>query len=131
MKSQGYKLLILLIMVAVSACSSDDDATDDSIRITDVVSVDTPESVRLGNEVTIEVKFRVYNGCGQFHRFLETGRDQDRVIKVEAQYVGEICTTDVPIRTVPYSFIPTTTGIYKLSFLSLDNEYIVVRILVN
>lgn len=131
MKSMRFMILTLLVTCGFASCESDDnDETTFDIQKVQVVNIDAPSSALIGEEIKIEVVFIVYNGCGQFGKFIENVNGRTRTISVEAKYIGEICTTDIPRRTVDYTFTPQVAGDYTFRFLTFDGEYITAKITV-
>lgn len=125
------KILLFLIvsLVVFLSCSEDrDDTLLEKHETAFVTSVDAPANGSVDEVVAVEVDYQVRNGCGEFGRFIETGTGTKITIEIEAEYQGEICTQDLPIRTVTYEFIPDTTGEYTLEFLSGPEEYLSVVI---
>lgn len=124
MKPSYFFILAVLVMNTFTSCESDDDESSFEIEKVQVIEIDAPSSVLLGEEITIKVDFIVYNGCGQFGRFDEKVQGTTNTIAVEAKYVGDICTSDIPTRTIDYTFIPQTAGDYVFRFLTFDGAYI-------
>lgn len=114
------------------SCSEDkDDNIDFEQRNpAPVESVEAPTSGTVGTEIEVVVNFRVYNGCGQFDRFIQEISGTTRTIEVQAVYRGKICTQDIPLRTATYKFTPEIKGEHSLRFHAGDGEYEVVRILI-
>lgn len=125
-------LLCIMIFGLIVSCSDGDKNEDCISRQNEfVTSVNAPENGTVNKPLTIEVNFAVYNGCGGFGRFIEQINGNTRIIEVEAKYVGCICTTDVPIRTVTYEFNTDTGGNYELKFKSSPTEFITVNLTIN
>jgi hypothetical protein len=91
-------------------------------------SVNSPNSGVVNETVDIELKFPVYNGCGEFNEFIETINGNTINIEVEAIYTGCICTTDAPIRTIIYQFLTDTPGTYELYFKSSPTDVITISL---
>ena len=124
-------IMILLLFMSISCFKDNDDQQDDNCieEQTEFVSeVNGPTAANVGETISIEVKFGVHNGCGQFQEFVETGTEINRFIEVKAKYEGCWCTQDAPTRTVTYDFTPSATGTYELNFVTAGGEYIVHQV---
>lgn len=127
-------LVLSLFFGLLISCSNEDDNNDECVQngIAYVTSVNSPTITGIVNEtINIEVKFKVYNGCGGFGKFIENENENTRMIEVEAKYVGCICTQNIPIITTNYEFIANNPGEYELKFKSSPTEYITVNLTIN
>lgn len=124
------KILLFSLLLTLISCSDDDSEDCIGYRLENVKEVISPSSGQVDEQVEIEVKFAVYNGCGKFEKFIESGNEQSKVIEVQAKYEGCICTQDIPIITTVYEFTPSTPGEYVLKFKSGETDYITVNITV-
>lgn len=124
------KALLFFLLVSLISCSDDDSEECIGYRPENVKDVNAPYSGKVNEPLEIEVKFSVYNGCGNFEKFIESGREQSRVIEVQAKYEGCICTQDIPTIIAGYKFTPSTPGDYELKFKSGETDYITVNIAV-
>jgi hypothetical protein len=124
------KILLFFILAILVSCSDDDSEECIGYRPENVTEVNSPTSGRINESIEIEVKFPVYNGCGNFEKFIESGSEQSKIIEVQAKYEGCICTDNIPIITAIYEFIPSTIGEYELKFKSGESDYITVNIAV-
>lgn len=122
------RVFLFLLLVTLISCSDDDSEECIGYRTENIKEVNAPSSGQVDEPVEIEVKFAVYNGCGGFEKFIESGPEQLKVIEVQAKYEGCICTQDIPILTAVYEFTPSTTGVYELKFKSGETDYIPVTI---
>lgn len=127
-KLKFTSLLLLLLSVSIFSCNNDDENRCISITNEFVSAVNAPSTGIVDETISIEVDFRVFNGCGQFNRFIENINGNSRTIEVEAIYDGCTCTTDAPTRSVNYDFVASTAGDYELNFRSNTNEFITVTI---
>lgn len=128
-----FPILILALLVGCSDDDDDDKNEDDCIssQIVYVTSVDSPTKGMVNEKINIEVNFQVYNGCGNFGKFIETKNNDTLNIEVEAKYEGCICTQKMPIRTVNYEFIPNKAGHYILNFKTSKTEFITINLAIN
>lgn len=130
-----FTIIILLFFGLTIGCNKDDDKGQDDKCIENVLAsvtaVNAPSTAMVNETINIEVSFQVFNGCGQFGRFIETQNGNSRTIEVEARYEGCICTQDAPIRKVNYEFVPKNAGNYELNFKSVQSSSITVDITVN
>jgi len=125
-------LVSLIIFGFLISCNNDDKENECISSKTEyVTSVDSPTTGMVNEKINIEVNFQVYNGCGEFGKFIETQNNNTINIEIEAKYVGCICTDNLPIRTVNYEFIPNSAGNYKLNFKSSPTEFITVNLTIN
>lgn len=133
MKSKLRILMMFLsIIVLILSCKSDDNEEQCISNTTEyVTSVNSPETGTVGETIIIKVDFVVYNGCGGFGKFIETGEGKSINIEIEARYEGCICTQDVPVRTVNYEFTPSRTGEFELNFKSSPTEFITITLDIN
>lgn len=94
MKKKFILLIAMSIIGLTTSCSKDDEKEHQCIsnKVEYVTSIDSPTTGSVNEMITIEVNFRVFNGCGRFGKFIETENVNSRVIEVEAKYVGCICT---------------------------------------
>lgn len=123
-------LLLILWFPLLISCTNDQDDTieNEHHRLSPVESVEAPTTASLGQEIEVEVHFRVFNGCGQFDHFTQEIAGTTRIIKVQAVYRGNICTQDVPLRTATYKFTPKEKGEHILRFYAAEDQYEVARI---
>lgn len=119
------KLLLLVFSISLLTSCAEDDTEETCIEFGDagiesvtVLPVDTDGSY------PIKVDFRVMNGCGNFGSFEESTEGNTTAIKVIAKYEGCICTQDLPLREVTYTFEPTAPGTYTLKFMTADDTFI-------
>lgn len=128
----SYITGLLLIAFSIISCAEDRDDRQNclSYETAYVTAADGPSSAQVGQEVEVLLEFTVFNGCGKFHKFLETESGTVRTIEIEAKYEGCICTQNIPIINVRYYFAPQTPGQYTLKFLSGEEEYKEIVILV-
>lgn len=133
MKKMKIKNIISLasfmIITLLISCNDDDKENECvSSKIEYVTSVDSPTTGMVNEKINIQVNFQVYNGCGQFGKFIEKQNDNTLNIEIEAKYEGCICTDNLPIRTVNYELNPNSPGNYKLNFKSSPTEFITVNL---
>ena len=124
------KILFFFLLTALISCSDDDSEECTDYRPENIKEVNAPSSGEVNEKVEIEVKFSVYNGCGEFEKFIESGNNQSRLIEVQAKYEGCSCTQDIPTITAVYEFTPSTPGEYEFKFKSGEIDYITVIIAV-
>lgn len=127
-----FKFFFVLSFILVVSCNT---ATDDDTCITTkteyVSLVTAPSTGTVNQSITFPINFYVFNGCGGFNQFIETQDGSTKTIEVEAIYDGCICTFDIPLITVNYTFTPTTTGTYILRFKSSPTDFITATITIN
>ena len=130
---QKKLLVILMIFGLFIGCNDDDDWEEECISIGTeyVTSVLSPTSALVNETINIELEFIVYNGCGEFGKFIETQNNNVLNITIEAKYEGSVCTKDIPTRKVNYQFSPQSTGNYELNFRSSPTEFISVNLSIN
>ena len=126
-------LVTALIFELLISCSHDDPDENDCIstNIEYVTSVNSPATGKINEIINIEVNFQVFNGCGEFGKFIKSQNGNTRTIEVEAKYSGCFCTQDLPIRMTNYKFTASNAGEYKLNFKSSPTEFITVNITIN
>lgn len=133
-KTLYFFTLIFITSFLISCYNKDDDNENNTcveFDIAYVTSVSAPNTANVDDTINIEVSFRVFNGCGQFERFIETETDNARAIEVEAKYEGCICTQDAPILTANYEFTPSEANDYELNFKSSPTEFISITLSVD
>jgi hypothetical protein len=117
--------LILLLLLALTGCSKDDDA---EIIIekeaTPVVDVIIPEGATAGVPVPVKVYFVVNSGCGRFKRFSESINGNTYTIAVHPYYVSGPCTLNIPVLQSDYTFTPKTAGVYTFRFWQSHDKYL-------
>ena len=113
MKYRLHLILLIFLLVFVSCNSEDSDECTEN-RTAYITAIDAPDSTQINEPVLVGV----YNGCGQFGKFIESIDENVRTIAVEARYSGCMCTQDAPIRTIQYEFVTSETGLYTLKFKS-------------
>lgn len=123
--------LNFLVLGAVNSCESEEEEQNATREVAYVTSVDAPSTGTVGEIITFEVKFQVLNGCGQFGAFKEIQNGNTTTVEVEAEYIGEICTQALEIRTTEYSFTPAAAGNYLFRFRSSPTDFIDVNLTVN
>ncbi len=131
MKRFIHFTLLSVLFGLYSSCNSDDKNDCVSAQRVFVTSVTSPSSGMVNEVISINVNFQVFNGCGDFNRFIEVDNGNTIDIEVEAVYNGCVCTTDAPIRTVNYEFETSVVGDYELNFKSNENEFITVNLTIN
>jgi len=133
MKKNIILLLSMIIFELLLSCSNDQAKDNQCIssKIEYVTSINSPTTGIVNEMINIEVNFRVFNGCGEFGKFIVTENGNSRVIEVEAKYVGCICTQDIPIRTTNYVFKASQAGEYELNFRSSPTEFITASLTIN
>ncbi len=116
------------IILSLFACNKDD-CTD--YKVVYVTEVNSPQIGSVGKTISIDVSFVVMNSCGQFSRFIESGDEKSRVIKVEARYDNcAMCFMATKTLTTTYEFQPKQAGTYDLNFKSGEGEFITINIIV-
>ncbi len=120
--------VLLFFLLAIFISCSDDPEECIGYRPENVTEVNAPSSGKINEPVVIEVNFIVYNGCGKFVQFIESGSEQSKIIEVQAKYEGCICPTVTKDITAVYEFTPLTSGEYNLRFKSGETDYITVNI---
>lgn len=133
-ENRRYKIswipLLLFLWLPAASCSSDDAGKCVKHEKVNVHSVTSPESGKVNEPVDIIVEFTVYNGCGDFGKFIQREEGNVRFIEVEAKYTGCTCTHNIPNRTTHYKFTAAHPGDYVLNFKSGADEYITVNLAV-
>lgn len=134
MKKKNIVLLIATMVLGLLFSCSDNAEKENDCTLSQtefVTSVNAPNTGMTNEIINIEVNFAVFNGCGEFGKFIETENGNTRFIEVEATYVGCICTQDIPIRTSHYEFTASNAGDYELNFKSSLTEFITVNLTIN
>ena len=126
----NLKHVLMAFLILFISCSEEKQEECIGYRPGFVTDVNAPSSGKVNTPIEIEVDFPVYNGCGNFGEFLESGSNFLRVIEVRARYEGCMCTQNIPIRTTIYSFIPKVAGEYVLKFKSGEEEFSVVNLMI-
>lgn len=124
------KLFLFFLLAVLVSCLDDDSEECIEYRPENVTEVNSPSTGKINESIEIEVKFAVYNGCGKFEKFIESGSEQSKTIEVQAKYEGCICTDNIPIITAIFEFTPSTIGEYELKFKSGETDYITANIAV-
>lgn len=119
------------MLLTFLSCSDDDQKKCIGFRPEFITDVRAPSTGIINQTVEIEVDFVVYNGCGKFNKFFESGNDYSKTIGVEAKYEGCICTQNIPTITAIYELTPNTPGEYELNFKSGESDFITVNISIN
>jgi len=109
MKKTFY--LLLIIIFSISSCKK-----VNKIEKVIINSVKAPLSGEINKDIEFELTFSVNNGCGQFNRFIEYRKGKTVFVEIEAKYVGDACTMDIPLRTVTYVFKTFISGEYYFKF---------------
>lgn len=131
MKTYFNFSIVLLSLLFVSCDIGNEENECITMRKEFVTSVNAPATAMVNQTVHVAVNFRVYNGCGQFSRFIESTNGNETTIEVQAIYDGCFCTQDAPIRSTNYLFTPTATGSYVLKFKLSATDFITTTIAVN
>lgn len=115
---------VLLSILAVS-CRSDDEKskrTPDnqrmSFHIGKIVELNAPSVGKIDTLIPIKIVLQFSNGCGQFHKFIETRKDEVVFIETEVSYRKSICTQNMPKHTSYYDFTPTRRGLHEFRFIT-------------
>jgi len=123
MKSIKFKFLTLLFVVAIitGACSLDDSDSGSCNAqyemLIDAVAGPDAITVKVNESVTLQVTFKIANGCGVFNRFAET-LSYPKQIDALVDYTGCSCDTDGSSVIKPYVFVSSNSGTYVLQFIS-------------
>lgn len=134
MKKKHIILLFPIVLFGLLiSCNNDDDKENECMlsKTEYVTSINSPTTGMVNETINIEVNFNVFNGCGGFGKFIETQNGNSRVIEVEANYVGCICTQIVILNTVNYEFTASNAGDYELKFKSSPTEFIIANLSIN
>lgn len=131
MKNCTLYLIKIFVLFFILVSCSDDEKECVSNNLTYVTSVNSPTNGVVNEVINIEVNFPVSSGCGGFGKFIETENGNNKIIQVEAKYIGCICTQNAPIITVNYEFIAQNTGNYILNFKSSETEFITINLTIN
>jgi hypothetical protein len=120
----GFSILALIV---VSSCE------EECIHYSDaqISSFNLPDTLASLATVVVPIQFPVSDGCGQFSSMDEIWEGDTLKIKVIAVYNGCMCTTDIPIRDVNYSYTPTKAGWNFIQYFTIDNQYRLDSIWVN
>ncbi|MBW8687564.1 hypothetical protein [Chitinophaga rhizophila] len=116
-------IVMFLAVFTMAGCSKKTTPSAEGLSFAKV-DVTMIEKAATTKDGSTKVYFRVNNGCGQFHKFIEKNSGNTRTITVEAVYKGMICTMDMPIRETTYRFNEKKPGTYYLQFVSGENEFI-------
>jgi hypothetical protein len=129
------KLIILTtLLVAIFVQQSCSKAHDDkclSFVKAPVTKVEGPNTGTINQDLTLEVSFGCFNGCGRFGNFEQTSNNDTTTINVIAKYEGCMCTQDAPIRQTTYNFKATEKGTYYLKFWQAEKGYLLYTVQIN
>lgn len=120
-----------LIGMMIMACDSNETDECTEVRSASIVAVEGPDEGQVNEPQVFDVDFAVINGCGGFQEFKENTDGNTITIEVFAIYQGCVCTQDVPIREVDYSFTPSSQGTYTLKFKSGESTFIEKQLTIN
>ena len=87
-------------------------------------SVSGPTTAAVGEIISLDVNFLVYNDCGFFNQFYEEIIDGIKYITVNAIYDGCQCEDITLIKPTVYNFSASTPGTYKLRFKVTNTTHI-------
>lgn len=117
--------LLACMLTMFSSCSEDDDDECTSTETSYVSSINAANTGTVGTPLNIEVFFGVYNGCGEFNKFVKNQNGNTTEIEVKSQYeICSICPQVALTLETTYEFTASSPGDYTLKFKSGEDEYI-------
>lgn len=121
------KILIITVSLSFIFTNCTPEASSQSCQSftgTPTESVSGPTNALVGETVSLDVNFVVYNDCGFFNQFYEEVIDGNKYITVNAIYEGCQCEDIALIKSTVYSFSSSTIGTYVLRFKVTNTSYI-------
>ncbi len=116
-------ILLSVNLVCFESCTNNSDSTIEVIE-SQIISISCPSTVNSGNNVEVKVQFTGENGCSKPHNI--KAKKVGQLIQLQAFYSRpknpEICTTELPIFTLSYTFFADLPGPYF--FQSAGNSLI-------
>ncbi|MBL7850377.1 MAG: hypothetical protein JNN04_05715 [Cyclobacteriaceae bacterium] len=95
-------------------------------QMSPITGTDLPGTCRANVKLTFEVEHGVYNGCGQYSRHETFIKGKDIYVTFFAKYPTEaFCTSNAPIRSTNYMFIPSSPGEYTFHFKQTETKELV------
>lgn len=103
-----FYTLVSIVFILTIACNRDCEYTEQT-----AISAEMPDTVNINQFVQFNLDYGT-NGCGGTPRLLEDIDGNHRKITLELDVIapGCACTEQYIFQQYPYSFTPTTTGIY-------------------
>jgi len=118
----------MLAGLAVTSCqemnmeNSENCFSKEFVYPTDIVS---PESAKINEQLSINLKVTLKNSCGSFGGFLAKSDSLSQKFNIEtiAAYRGCTCTQSASVVDTAYTFTPTVVGTYQFNFKNGDSSY--------
>jgi hypothetical protein len=126
------KMLLSLLMLVSISCSKEDAKQDtNQLSLKLLQKVEGPTSANRSAQVTLNVFWYYSSGCDVFSKFEETRQGNVITIQSLGYYAEGICTMDAGVKTKPYTFVSSQSGVFELRFLNKDSSVISHFITVN
>lgn len=134
MKSLKLKsvLVVLFLSLTIVSCSSNDDkvVVPEKSKVALVTDVKGPETGKINEELSYDVTFMVYNGCGEFDKISEVTIGSVKGLQVEAKYPGEVCTQATELKKTVYKFKSATKGTFEIKFKKSETEFLTTKVVI-
>lgn len=117
---------LLVLAVSFQGCLSDnDDQNCLYYQGEGTLEVIGETEAIVGTVVPLEVKFRVFDSCGEFYMFHEeVVNTTTKIITVNAVYDGCNCTVGSLVKSAVYNFRALTVGTHTLRFRINNSTFI-------
>ncbi len=87
-----FKLLLVLFMIILISCRTENDADCLSYVSSPVTQVSMPDSGFVNQPININIHYNANNGCGNFYNFNVNSISDTIVISPVVKYEGCVCT---------------------------------------
>jgi hypothetical protein len=92
-------------------------------RSTAAIVAESPDSLKVGDEYTLIVKYVLENSCGSFDRFDVTKTDNCYEVELMTKYEGCNCDLAYTEEAVDYTIDVDFPGTYEFKFWQADGDY--------
>ncbi|UKN01828.1 hypothetical protein K6119_19075 [Paracrocinitomix mangrovi] len=122
MKKVLFGILTMMVF-AVTSCELGGNKPCLEEKATATVIGEFPDSVKVGDNQKVGVKFLAENSCGEFKRFDITQSDNSFEVKLITEYEGCNCNLVFTEREVEFEIDIDFPGEYQFKFWQSDGDY--------
>lgn len=113
---------ILVLAILFTACKGADPACKEEKAASALVK-DFPDTMKVGQEIELEVQYIIENSCGEFKEWDVVQHDSVFTIKMMTEYQGCNCALQFEDKSEFYTLKFSEVGHYTHKFWVAENEY--------
>lgn len=136
MKSFRLKsvLVVLFLVTAFVACSSDDDKPEETPvknKIAFVTEIKGAATGKVNEELSYDVTYVLDNACGEFVKISDATIGTEKGLQVEVKYPTGVCTQEVPSpKKTVYKFKSAVKGTFEIKFKKSEKEFLTQKVVI-